>query len=480
MKKTVLALVFSLTWVSSVQAAEFDADLQAEYSFAPSSPAKVTLDYTLTNTNAAVFVQNYQVILPGSAASIVVQNKDEDITKEVHTDHDRQVLDLAFQNDTVGQGKKRKFALEYIDSKLLGRRGGSQLIRIPALEGYENLTTYKTIVRLPLGFGSPDLLTPQPSKVGTASGQLVYTFDQKDGQTINIGFGQKQVLQFNYERILTNLSNYPAYAAAIFPGDQEEVSFVYANIAPTPDTWEVLPDGRWRGIYLLDIGAHLPVRADGFLIYKHLDHEFRLNQFYPELESDLQIWDRQAPDSFLYATPSAHITGSTRYLGPVPIFSQYELSLTNLTGRTLPGMSVHVTDPSGQVKFTPAASELTLYPWQKSVIIGKVGGSWWRLYQPFTLTVSLQDESGKIINEQTVTGLRISYLALAGLGGIIAAAAVAGSLLVDGRKQKGYLRRQGKKSPQSAQLVQKSGTKDPQNEGDDGSRQVHPVEDPAQ
>lgn len=435
MKKVIVVVGLLICHFTPALAADFTAHLESEYTFLPAAPAKVNHDFTLTNTNAAVFVQNYQVSLPGSAANIVVQQKKQTINKQQHDDHERQVLELTFENEVVGQGKKREFAIEYTDNSLSSKRGGATLIRIPALAGAQDIDTVKTIVRLPLSFGAPDFVSPKPVKTGTGSGQLVYTFDQSGGETIDIGFGQEQVLQFELSHTISNQTNYPAYQTVTFPGDRDDVQFIYSSLTPEPDSWEAQADGTWQGHYLLDIGETRQVEASGYLIYAHLDRDFRIQDVYPHLDADFYTWDlTDIPADLHLATPSASISGSVGHYGWWPFLDQYEVSIRNHTGYMFPGWRVSLIDRSDRVQINPETHELTLYPWQKSVIISKVHGQWWQLYLPYALTIRLEDAQGNIIDEQKVTGLTLSYLALAGLGGIIAAATLAGCLLVDGRE----------------------------------------------
>ncbi|MBQ6449316.1 hypothetical protein IJJ08_00210 [bacterium] len=431
-----MAIAMWLTLVSQAWAADFHTRVSGEYTFSANAPTRVKLDYTLTNANAAVFVQNYQVILPESAANIVIQAKDQQITKQLHSQAGQQLVDLAFDNEVVGQGKRREFTLEYTDTSLRQKRGGSLFLHIPSLMGSEEFDSYETIVRTPLEFGRPDFVTPTPEKTGTGSGQLVYTFAPTNGQAINIGYGRQQILQFEWQQELFNRQHTPAYQVVTLPGDGPEWRVVYSSLTPEPTDWQPRTNGTWQGIYLLAAGERQQVQASGYLIYDRIDQDFDPQKAYEQLTGQIYLWDvGKTAESLPAASVSASIVGQVHRWGGLPILDRYNLSLHNHTGWVHEGLRLVVFDPSGKVKVDPLESEITLYPWQKSVIICTIRGPWWQPYTVFQLTAQLVDSQGNIIDEQKISGLSLSYLALACLGGIIGLAGVAGSLLVDGRRR---------------------------------------------
>ncbi len=446
MKKLGLAVLFLFAGISSALAADFETTVTAEYTFHAGAPAKVKLDYTLTNTNPVYFVDNYQIVLPGDGISgLVLQQKEQEITKEQHSDHNRQILELSFENEVVGQGKSRQFSLEYTDSNLLQPRGGSSLIRINPLVGSEHFDHYKTIVRLPQTFGAPDLVQPEPVKVGTGSGQLVYTFDQSQGEKIEIGFGRDQVLQFSLNAQRRNRTNFPAYQTVRFPGNRDQVQFIYRQIAPQPVAWYDNDDGSWMGVYLLDTGEQLNVAADGYLIYNQIDHDFYIRSFYPGMEQELSVMDTFG-DADLEATKSVTITADVKQHGILPILDRYQFKINNLSGAQRDNWFVRIMSHNPKIRVGDSVSPLTLKPWQATMFTTSIRGPWWQPYSFFELQVEIIDEQGERVDAQTVRGLSLSYPAFAALGALIAIAGVAWSLLVDGRQQKGNLCRQSEKS----------------------------------
>ena len=435
-KKWCLTIAMCLAMITRAQAADFHTRVSSEYTFSANAPTRVKLDYTLTNSNAAVFVQNYQVVLPESASNIVVQAKDQQINKELHSQAGQQLMDLTFDNEVVGQGKRREFSLEYTDTSLRQKRGGSLLLQIPPLVGSGEFDDYEVIVRAPLEFGSPDFIAPTPEKSGTGSGQLVYTFAPAKEETINIGYGQQQILQFEWQQELFNHQHTPAYQVVTLPGDGREWRVVYSSLTPEPTRWQPHDDGTWQGVYLLTAGEHQTVQASGYLIYDRIDQDFDPQKAYGQLTGQIYLWDVGATANNLpAASVSASIVGQAHRWGGLPILDRYNLSIHNHTGRIHNGLKLIVFDPTGKVQVNPLESEVTLYPWQKSVIISTIRGPWWQPYTLFNLTAQLIDSQGNIIDEQKISGLSLSYLAFACLGGLIGLAGVAGSLLVDGRRR---------------------------------------------
>ena len=438
--------LWNVAFASQVHADEnIRTSVMADYTVSATDSTKVKIDYTLTNASPTVYVNQYQIAVSSSGLSgLVFQPGKQKVNKQEHDDHDRHLLDLEFENEVVGQGKSRQFGIEYSDRTLLKRSGLTQVLTLPPPYNYQTFDELKTIVRLPSYLGQPDMLQPAPSKTGSSSAQLVYTFDQSGGETIKIGYGQQQILQFSLDYDLVNQDNAPGYQEVVFPGDQEEVTFIFASISANPDYWAKHDDGSWHGFYLLQAGSRTQIQAQGYLIYRHIDRDFHIGEFYPALENHFTASNLdQLPPAF--AQPdltTLSFSSDIAWQGALARLDRYRLQLHNHTGWTISNLKPQVKVNQGQVSATLLDEQLVLLPWQQTELILRVQPQkWWQPYARFSATIELIDEQGQTIFTNDFQGVAISYAAFATLGAIVGLAAVAGSLLVAGRPKKRHLRR---------------------------------------
>jgi hypothetical protein len=431
-----------------------DTKLQASYNFSPVAPPKVQLDFTLTNTTPTLFVDHYQVVVPESGVSgLVLQPREQTITQQKTTTDGSYILDLAFDNEVVGQGKARAFGVEYVSADLLRQRGQTQVITIPPLFGSQDFDTYQTTVTVPSSYGPPTVITPEPSQVASSAGQLTYTFDQRSEQVVTIVYGQQQLLQFSLQYTLSNHTSAPTYQEIVFPGDQADLQAIYAHLWPSPVSWAADPDGSWRGYYLLPIGTELTVTADGFFRYHQVQQDFDFAAHFPQVTAQVQIWNlSDLPEEFTYDhLGELPLTITLAQFGIFPRLGTYQISVPNLTGRTWPQLSLSVTDQLDHYQISATPSTFALFPWQKTDIIAKLKlKQWWWPYRRFHLLVQIHDQTGNLIHSQQQSGISISYGAFIALGGLFGLTGTAWSLLVARRKRASALRRQSQKSQKSA------------------------------
>ena len=444
LKKLFVSLVFVFATAIPAQANEIYTQVEADYTLGASEAAKVKLDYTLTNRSPTVYVSQYQLVIPDIGVSgIVFQPGEQKVNKQEHQDHDRYIIDLEFTNEVVGQGKSRQFGLEYTDRHLLKRRGQAQVINIDTLPNRQDFDEYKLIVRVPQHFGTPDLISPMPVKTGTGSGQLVYTFDGRETSQITIGYGQEQILKYNLNYHLFNPDNAPAYQVVSFPGDNQDLQFIMTSLNHQPNSWRPQADGSWQGIYLLSAGQELEIEADGYVIDKIIDRDFRIADYYPQLNSQFSAFnvDALAPEDLQTSQQEIIFTTDVGHQGALLRLDQLILTLNNQTGYSHDDYTLEITDIRGNVNISVPTS-LQLRPWQKSVIIAPIKPQrWWQPYAPFSARVNIYDSQKQLVTSSHVTGVGFSWAAFAALGGLGGLAAIAGSLLVARRQPKDHLRR---------------------------------------
>lgn len=452
LKKILLLIAIFIVSHSNILADDnLKSELVAHYSFVQNQSSKVVLDFKLINASPTTFVTHYQISVPEAGVSnLVLLPKNQKINQEQSTVDRQNVFNLTFENEVVGQGKSREFALEYHDSNLLKVRGNSKTIKIPSLHNAQDFSKYQSIISLPTHFGKPDSIKPQPLKVDQQAGVMVYTFDQTQGQEIEFIYGTEQFLQFSFSYLLTNNQNSPAYQEIILPKDTDNLKIIYANLWPLPHNWQIDEENNWLGYYLLKTGENITVVADGYLIYNQVDKEFDINNYFSKVAADFQSWNIETiPQEYLEASIEGKIKLNS-YLDKfsfLPLPGRYRLSIQNQSGQSWYNLSWHAISDKPEIIINQSQGEFTLLPWQTiDLIIQTRNQQWWQLYQSSKIKFTLTNQEGKIIDEYIQDGLCLSYFTIIIIGSLVASSVTAGSILVARFKSKNSLCRESQKS----------------------------------
>ena len=431
----------------------FATQLQVNYLIADTAPTQVKLEFKLINTSPTTYVESYRVVVPEeNVTGLVLQQGDQDIEKTLTTTNGQNVFDLKFLNQVVGQGKTRTFTVEYNDASLVEEKGKNIIVRLPPMTSDQTYQKYQAVVTLPTSFGDLAKVTPEPAKTVSRAGQTIYTFDLSQPQEILFQFGQEQLSQFSFERILTNPTNYAAYQQIDFPLDDQNQQFIYAYLTPTP-TYARVENGIWQTFYLLKPWTELKVAAAGYVRVWQVDENYILQDHLPE--SLLSGWQSffvsEIPQDFLalQVLSAATLPVQTQldkwWILPLPGY--FLVELYNQTGQMVSNLKLSVTTATPNINLSANNVGFSLLPWQKTVIpIQAQSTNWWPLYQEVELKLSVSNSNGEVLYEGVQNGLCLAYRTLALIGGIFAAAVTTGSVLVAKRQKKGALRRQSQKS----------------------------------
>lgn len=439
---TVIAIFFGAVFLAAktIRADENVAtQLQADFVFAASASAKVTLTYKLTNKSAAAFVDSYQLKIPeDGVTSLVLQQKEQEIEKNLTNENGFNIFELKFLNQVVGQGKSREFSLEYNDASLMTVRGKNVVIRLPVIGEGTNYQKYQITMTIPTSFGEPSTLTPEPTKKTSRAGQVIYTFTFTTPQTIVIKYGETQTFQFSWEKELTNQSNTANYKQLNLPIDNDREKFLYAFLTPTP-TLSQIKDSQWQLFYLLKPQEKIKIQASGYLTATGVDETYVIEDHLPaDLKNDWRgFFVDNIPEEVMIkvkeATPEIKVNLAKWWFLPLP--GLLTVDVYNQNGQMINDWQLAATTSSNLVTATVRETWVQLLPWQKSTYhLQLKNRQWWPLYQETKVTVTLLDNQGQKIQETEYEGLALAYSTLAISGGLLAAAVTAGSLLVARKK----------------------------------------------
>lgn len=430
----------------------YRSEVVAEFTFAALGSSSGVYQFTLTNTNPVKYVKNYQLVFPGTnLANLVVVPQGEEIDKNIKEANGQTLVELAFANDLVGQGKKRHFNVEMSAHQLLKNRGENKVITIPPLGETQHFASYILRVRVPTSWGVPKF-SHQVQKSSVKAGEAIYEFDQSLGETISLVYGQEQYLQFTYEGVIENKANSAAYSAYQFPSDSGEVAVWYQSISPEPTVWKLNSAHTWQAYYLLSAGQKTHLYAQGYLVIKNPTIDFQASNYFPYLSGNFNAWHiEQIPDEIFNLNPEEKIQVNLNLhqFGIFPVLNYYQINLFNNSPKQINGLKLQLQAQGAQGKIIYPLEEISLLGWQKLAIIAALTPeSWWLPYQQSELVLTISHEN-KLIQTIVMPSLLISYPAFALMGLLCAVTITTGSVLVARRKKARALRRESQKLKKS-------------------------------
>lgn len=306
-----------LFWTTATCAASFAASVQSTYLVMEASgSAKVNHDFTVTNTTPTTFVDSYQIILDrDNLNNLIVDPKNEDIAKDINRENGQTKISLKFNNEVVGEGRKRAWSVIYDDPNIANFTGQVAEINIPLLANDEQYHEYGLILKVPSRLGEPSKINLEPDNIQAVGGGLTqYTWKKLgDEKQLTMTFGARQVIDFQLRYQLFNQSGDVIYQQIALPGDDAWQTLNYQQISPLPESLNLDFDGNYLATYRLTAGEELIVNAGGQAIL------IEKNQIPSSVDTDKYLsaanfWEIKDESVQAFASKAGDVRGIYQYL----------------------------------------------------------------------------------------------------------------------------------------------------------------------
>lgn len=256
-----------LLWPSQAFAAnEFETTYHVRYQVSQEGLITVTQDVSLTNKLANVYAAQYSLILEGGTIqNIRAWDKEGDLAIQTSSQNERTTIQLTFNYQAVGLGKTLDFHLTYEVLDLAQKNGQVWEISIPKLSAETKIDHYSLRLLVPLNFGEPTYIIPQPVEQGQEENNYLFRFTED--QILNSGvravFGECQIFDFILNYNLENPNSVLGETEIALPPDTAFQRVFYEKVNPEPLNVRVDSDGNWLAKYHLEPNEKLTVTAKG-------------------------------------------------------------------------------------------------------------------------------------------------------------------------------------------------------------------------
>lgn len=270
----ILSIFFSIfLWISilsqfnSVSAAsDFATSYEVNYDIDQAGMADVTEEITLRNLSDRLYASTFSITIGASDVSDVEAHDSQGVLKHSVTHLDKKTqIKVEFSQQVVGRGKEHSWVLNFKSKDFAQKIGNSWQISVPKIASLENLESFDLTLSVPVAFGDPSSIQPEPKKQAENNGKLNYFFskDQLTESGIFAAFGSDQTLQFNLTYNLKNDSILPKVMTLALPSNTSYQEVLLNKIEPRPENVTVDDDGNYLGWFRVPQRKNLEVRVEG-------------------------------------------------------------------------------------------------------------------------------------------------------------------------------------------------------------------------
>lgn len=273
-KKIFFLLVFSLIFfitpksasAASDFATSFATSYEVNYDIDETGIATVTEDIILRNLSDRLYASTFSITIGASDVTDVEARDNQGVLKHSVTHLDKKTqIKVEFTQQVVGRGKEYAWNLKFKSKDFAQKIGKSWQVSVPKIASLENLESFDLSLSVPVAFGDPSSIQPEPNRQTERNGKLNYFFskDQLTESGIFAAFGSDQTLQFNLLYTLNNDGILPKVMTVALPSNTSYQEVLLNKIEPKPENVTVDDDGNYLGWFKVSQRQKLEVRVEG-------------------------------------------------------------------------------------------------------------------------------------------------------------------------------------------------------------------------
>jgi hypothetical protein len=245
---------------------EFKLKQSINYNIDTTGKAQITNQIELINMMPDIYPTEYQLSINGSNISNIVGNDNYgNIIQSIETKEDFVVINIKFNNATVGKNKSTNFQIKYNINDFAKHKGNIWEINIPEYKTTNNEDEINIDLFVPSSFGRLSFASTTLPNISPFNKlyHLNFSTQQLLNKKILLIFGNYQLFDFNLKYYLKNQSSNPTTTKIAIPPNLPSQKITFKNIDPTPINITIDKDGNWLAEYLLAANQTTKVEISG-------------------------------------------------------------------------------------------------------------------------------------------------------------------------------------------------------------------------
>jgi transglutaminase-like putative cysteine protease len=272
---------------------KFDITLNTTHLVQTNGTTNVSLNFEITNKQPLYSISQYGIKVSSvTLSNISVTENNTQVPAEIITTNNQTSIGITFQDQLVGQGKKRVFTISYDDPDTAIISGKVLEIAVPRIKNFEEYSSYTVELITPIQFGAPTRVTPANYTSRVSDTRVTTSFENLKGDSVVALFGEEQVFEMSLQYHLENPHNGRRLTQIALPPDTPYQKMFYHSLEPRPQEIEQDTDGNWIATYLLEPNTvtNVTLEAQSHLTLKPNTRVFRSAPS-KELLSGREFWD---------------------------------------------------------------------------------------------------------------------------------------------------------------------------------------------
>lgn len=250
----------------ALAAGEFVPSYNVTYEVAETGSVSVLKKIVLKNLTDQYFASSFNLSVSAvDITDITASDSQGPLEVNIATEGRKTKINIKLSQQIVGKGKEYSFTLKYKSKDFVQKIGKVWNINIPKIASQDNLESYNTVLSVPVSFGDPSSIMPEPIKQ-TEDGRklnLFFSKEQLKDSGIFANFGDYQVFKFNLLFSVVNDKVLPEVVRISLPADGPYQRIAIRNIEPKPENVTLDFDGNYLAWFKLDRQQIINVKVEG-------------------------------------------------------------------------------------------------------------------------------------------------------------------------------------------------------------------------
>lgn len=247
-------------------ASDFSSSYNVTYDFGQDGVANVTEGIVLKNLTDKLYASSFSLTI-GATDIYDVEARDSQgpLVRTVTKLDKKTQIKVEFNQQVVGRGKEYPWTLKFKSKDFSQKIGNFWQITVPKVASSDNLGDFALALSVPVSFGDPASITPEPKKQLENGGKINFSFDRNQllESGISANFGQSQTLLFSLDYAAFNDGVLPKVVQVALPSEGAFQEVAINEITPKPDNVTVDSDGNYLAWFKILPRQSLGVKVVG-------------------------------------------------------------------------------------------------------------------------------------------------------------------------------------------------------------------------
>ncbi len=271
----IFIIIFLLILPKSIFAQqEFSTSYQVTYDVYDSGITTVTEKVTLKNLTDKFYASSFNLTIGATevenvsafddSGALTVSSKDLG-NKQSSSLQNKTEINVTFSKQIIGKDKDYTFNLRFNSKDFAQKQGKIWQVTVPKISSASEVTNYNLNLTVPVGFGDPTSIIPEPRNVTESGGRLQFSFnkDQLKESGILANFGTNQLFDFELKYTLNNNGFLPALGNIPLPPNTDNQEVIIDEIIPNPENVTKDQDDNYLAWFKVDRKKTFDVKVKG-------------------------------------------------------------------------------------------------------------------------------------------------------------------------------------------------------------------------